>query len=155
MSRHLETCGCPVCQGVDKPIMRMNPDPPRFIEVPTGPKRLLIVYDQNFFRRDQIATLCDWMIHRGFNVWALPHYGSGGPDIRIFDLDGAPAPDAGLIRELIAGVTKPKTVWTPGGEFIPLEDACSECEGAGQVTTDRATCLTCGGNGRKKQVASA
>lgn len=31
----------------------------------------------------------------------------------------------------------------------PLVPVCPECYGSGQVTTDTATCITCGGSGKR------
>lgn len=97
---HSSICGCPVCQGLE----RRGGDklPETFIY--EKPKRLLIVYSTIAFRREDIATMCEWMTHRGFNLWAIQTFDVDAPDIRVFDLDGAPAPDTGLIQQLLASI---------------------------------------------------
>jgi len=70
--------------------------------VPVPPvRRWLIVLISPQYPQCIVEALRDWLSHQGYEAVVIRRYrGDDGPDFRIYDLDGAPAPDTGILDEV-------------------------------------------------------
>ena len=76
--------------------------PGTLVPMPEIRKRLLIVFNPDYIDMRSGHSLGSWLASQGYEAAMLVCVGYDKPDIRIFDLDGAPSLDTGLLQEVKA-----------------------------------------------------
>ena len=80
--------------------------PGKLTPIPTTRKRLLIIANADVVHGSLLQSLIEALAGMGYEGVGLLSFDHDCPDYRVYDLDGVPQPDSGLLEELKAAIAK-------------------------------------------------